>query len=167
MKRHPLASPAKSWLIRLYDINDQQKLHPISVHIPNGMVPVAGIFMATGCLFEMQALVVAAYCNLAVIFLSMPGVILTGYASWQHRYKGAKTSLFRTKRLCSGLVFLGSGLVLLFQTLYPVKADHLTAAGWALTAAYLLLLIPTIIAGFLGGRLVFGGRKKMPPATKG
>jgi len=161
MKKHPLLSPSKGWLKRLYDLNDQQKLHPISVHIPNGMMPVAGLFMSMGCLFKVQALVVAAYCNLAVIFLFMPGVILTGYASWQHRYKGARTSLFQTKRLCSALVFLGSGLILLFQTLHPVQVDHLTAASWAVTASYLLLLIPTIIAGALGGKLVFGGRKKI------
>lgn len=161
MKPHPRRRPKPAWLLALYRQNDRYQLHPIAVHIPNGMVPVAGIFMAAGCLFQIQGLVFAAYVNLAVITLSMPGVILTGIASWQHRYKGATTALFRTKLVCSALVLAGAVLILLFQALYPVNVHRLTGSAKALVAAYLLLLIPTIRAGSLGGKLVFGGRKQI------
>ncbi|SCY07756.1 hypothetical protein [Desulfoluna spongiiphila] len=161
MKPHPHGHPKPKWLLGLYRLNDQRQLHPIAVHIPNGMVPVAGLFMAAGCLLEVQGLVFAAYVNLAVIFLSMPGVIATGIASWQHRYKGASTPLFRTKLICSVLVFAGAGLILLVQTLWPVNVHRLTTSAKILAAAYLLLLAPTIRAGSLGGKLVFGGRKKV------
>ncbi|BCS97696.1 hypothetical protein DSLASN_33280 [Desulfoluna limicola] len=146
---------------RLYNFNDRRLLHPMAVHIPNGMVPVAGLFMALGCLFNVQSLVMAAYLNLWVIFLAMPGVMMTGTASWKHRYKGIKTPLFRTKIGCSILVLLMPGIILCFQTINPVHVDNLTASDWGVTGAYLALLIPTARAGALGGRLVFGGRKKL------
>ena len=160
MKPHPHGHPKPKWLLGLYKLNDRYQLHPIAVHIPNGMVPVAAFFMVAGCLLDIQGLVFTAYVNLAVIFLSMPGVIVTGIASWQHRYKGAATPLFRTKLICSVLVLAGAGLILLFQTLYPVNVHRLTASGKTLAAAYLLLLAPTMRAGALGGKLVFGSRKK-------
>ena len=154
---HPLTT---RWLHPVYRFNDTKLLHPISVHIPNGMVPVAGLFILSGCLFHIQALVMAAYLNLGIIFLAMPGVMVTGFASWQHRYKGARTRIFHTKIICSGLIFLLSGIILLVQTRHPVTVDHLTGFDWGIVAAYLLLLIPTVRAGALGGILVFGGRKK-------
>jgi len=145
---------------QIYNFNDNRLLHPMAVHIPNGMVPVAGLFMALGCLFNAQSLVMAAYLNLWVIFLAMPGVILTGVASWKHRYKGIKTPLFRTKIGCSVVVLLMSGIILCFQALNPIDVDNPTPTDWGVTGAYLALLIPTARAGALGGRLVFGGRKK-------
>lgn len=161
MKRQHVQPFLKHWIHRLYNFNDRRLLHPMAVHIPNGMVPVAGLFMALGCLFNAQSLVMAAYLNLWVIFLAMPGVILTGVASWKHRYKGIKTPLFQTKIGCSILVLLMSGLILCFQTLHPVSVDNLSLTDWGITGSYLVLLIPTARAGALGGRLVFGGRKKL------
>lgn len=170
MKHTTAPPPAQSLLQTLYRLNDHNLFHPISVHVPNGMVPVAGLFMAMGCLFRVQALVSAAYLNLGVIFLAMPAVIATGFASWQHRYRGARTPLFTTKLACAALVFVFSGLILAFQTLYPVDVQHLTPRDWWVVAFYLLLLIPTIRAGFLGGKLVFASRNKpksKSPAAKG
>ena len=161
MEKRAMPAKATGQTLRLYQFNDTKHLHPIAVHVPNGMVPVAGLFMWIGCLFQYQPMVQAAFYNLVVIFLAMPGVVLTGAAVWQHRYKGASTPLFRSKIICSGLVFLLAGATLLAQLLYPVEVAHLSFSDWAIATAYLLLLIPTARAGTLGGKLVFGARKKI------
>ena len=46
--------------------------HPISVHFPNGVLPVAFIFMILAVLLESRALETAAYCNLVFVVLSLP-----------------------------------------------------------------------------------------------
>ena len=133
----------------------------MTVHIPNGMVPVAALFMAAGCFFSVQALIWAAFYNLAIIFLAMPGVMITGAASWKFRYKGASTPLFKTKIFCSILLFVVSGAILLWQILRPINPQHLTIESWAMVAAYAALLAPTARAGALGGKLIFAARKKI------
>ena len=161
MEKRAMSVKATGRILHLYRFNDTKHLHPIAVHVPNGMVPVAGLFMWIGCLFQYQPMVQAAFYNLVIIFLAMPGVVFTGAASWQHRYKGAPTPLFRTKIICSILVFLLSGITLLAQLLYPIEVTHLSLTDWAIATAYLLLLFPTARAGVLGGKLVFGPRKRI------
>ena len=150
--------PLSTKLLRL---NDTKLLHPMAVHIPNGMVPVAALFMGAGCLFKFQPLIWAALFNLGMIFLAMPWVLLTGVASWKFRYRGAKTPLFKTKIRSSIVLFAGSGAIIVWQIFRPVSAESITPEAWAMAAAYAALLIPTAWAGSLGGKLVFGPRKKL------
>ncbi len=149
---------APSLFNTLADILVRNHLHPISVHFPNGILPVVVSFFTIALYFNITSLEIAAFYNLIVVLLAMPLVLLTGYLEWQKRYKGIKTGIFITKIIC-GLVVLASTNVLVFWRIIdpgvvaedsPVKWIYLGIAGLLLGAAGL--------AGHLGGKLVFGVR---------
>jgi len=133
-------------------------LHPITVHFPNGILPVVVCFLALALFFNIVSLELAAYYNLIAVLVMLPIVLLTGFVEWQKRYKGIKSFIFITKILCS-LVVLAATNILVFWRLIdptvlaaesPSRYMYLGIAGGLLAAAG--------IAGHLGGKLVFGSR---------
>ena len=140
------------------DVTDQMAkyhAHPISVHIPNGVLPVSVFFLFLGLLFGSTGLEAAAFYNLIFVVLAMPLVFLTGYIDWRTQYKGALTSLFKTKMICAAIVF-GLGFVLMMWRLIdPNVATPESGARWIFFFFQLIMLAAAIVAGYMGGKLVF------------
>ena len=148
-----------SFVDRLADFSLKHHLHPITVHFPNGVLPVVLVFLLVAMFFQVDSLEKAAYYNLIFILLTLPFVLLTGFLEWQKRYKGARTSIFVGK-IVSALIVLAATNVLVFWRLLdpgvvaegsPSRYIYLGVAAGNLAAAG--------IAGFLGGKLVFGTRR--------
>ena len=57
--------------------------HPMSVHIPNGVVPISVVFAFAAVLLNFAGLAEAAFYNNIVVVVSMPFVLYSGYLSWQ------------------------------------------------------------------------------------
>jgi len=110
---------------RIYQLMVKHHVHPISVHIPNGLLPVSVLFIFLAVIFKFTGLSQAAFYNLIFVVFSMPLVLFSGVIVWQKKYNGAMTTLFLTTHL---VAFLFVNMVML---------------GAAVTA------------GFLGGKLVF------------
>lgn len=137
----------------------ENHLHPISVHTPNGIIPVAVIFVLLAVLTQALNLASAAYLNMIVVLLSMPVVLLTGYVTWQKKYSGVKTSLFKIKigASCAATAIL-FGLIF-WRTIEP---DVLTTASldrWLFLFWSFLMLALVGLTGHLGGKLVFTNKK--------
>lgn len=133
-------------------------LHPITVHFPNGIIPVAVVFLALAIYTKIELLESVAFYNFIAVLIMLPIVIFTGYIEWQKRYKGVRTAIFITK-IISAVIVLGAVNVLVIWRLLdpevvaagsPTQLIYLGIAGAALGAA--------AIAGHLGGKLVFGTR---------
>lgn len=153
---------APAILGKLTDLILENHLHPISVHTPNGIIPIAVVFLLLGFLFDSSSLISAAYFNMVAVLLAMPLVLLTGYLTWQKKYKGAKTSLFIIKigAGCLATVIL-FGLVVWRAVVGPdllitESSNRYLFLGWSA-----LLLVTVGIAGYLGGKLVFANKKKI------
>lgn len=134
-------------------------LHPISVHSPNGMIPVAVIFLVLAVLVQSPSLDSAAYYNMIAVLLSMPLVLVTGYTTWKRKYNGAKTSVFKIKIAASCVATAILFGLIVWKTVQP---DVLTTASSdrGLFLMWSLLLLTSVgIAGHLGGQLVFAKRK--------
>jgi len=149
----------KTLMSRLGDLALDLHLHPITVHFPNGILPVVVGFLLLSVFMDIISLGEAAWYNLIAVLLMLPPVLLTGFLEWQKRYRGAKTPLFIVKIFCA-VVVLGAVNVLVFWRLLdpgvlgtesPYRNIYLVVAGIMLAAAG--------IAGHLGGKLVFGARK--------
>ena len=80
--------------------------HPISVHIPNGVLPLSVLFVFLAAITGSRSLGTAAMWNLVFVALAMPLVIYTGYVDWQNRFNGYLTKVFSTKMACAGTVTL-------------------------------------------------------------
>ena len=84
----PAEEPQPASLLQLIrKLIIEHHLHPIAVHSPNGIIPVAFLFMLLSIMFSSAALENAAFFNMIVVLLSMPLVLFTGYTAWQAKYR--------------------------------------------------------------------------------
>ena len=131
-------------------------LHAISVHTPNGVIPVAIVFLVLAMFFTISSLELASFFNRIFVLLSMPAVILTGIISWQIKYKGAKTWVFKTKLACSFVVLILITLMVVWRFI----DQSIAMSGGTSSLVYLalggIILAAAGIAGHLGGTLVHG-----------
>lgn len=140
---------------RLSEMIVKYHAHPMTVHVPNGVLPVAVLFVLIALLFGSSVVEMAAICNLAIVLLSMPAVLYTGYRNWQYKYKGARTDLFFTKIVCGAMVSLLSLFLLMWWIIDPDVARSGGGAAWIFLLLHLFTLLFAVIAGLKGGKLVF------------
>jgi len=129
--------------------------HPISVHIPNGLLPVSVFFTFLALMLGSDGFAVAAKYNMMAVALAMPAVIFSGWIDWRNRFGGRITRLFLVKMVCAGVVTLLSVVVAIWWISHP----SLAANGLAANGFFLLLNLANLgaagIAGWYGGKLVF------------
>jgi len=154
-----LGERPQSIIGRLYQFKIQMMLkhhaHPVSVHIPNGVLPVSFILMILSVLTGGQSLATAAHINMIFVLLTLPFVLFSGYIEWQKRYKGLRSSRFITKIICAGVVTITALMLVLWWGFNP---DILATASLARSIYLfigLIMLAAAVVAGLIGGKLVF------------
>ncbi len=151
--------PARNTIYqKIVELVLKHHIHPISVHTPNGLLPVAVLFMALAVVFGFTPFEFPGFLNLVAVLLAMPMVMITGYIEWQKRYKGARTTLFLAKIGCAVVVLVALLVVVLWRVIDPKVASTVSPARWVFFAVHLIMLGAAGIAGYLGGKLVFGNR---------
>jgi uncharacterized membrane protein len=149
------ASPAASRLGTYGQLLTRLHGHPIAVHIPNGLLPVAFFFIFMALLLGSESFAVAAKYNIIVVALAMPAVIGTGLIDWKNRYGGRMSRVFLVKMICAGIVTFLSFILAIWWIVHPT----LHAGGFAANSLFLLLnlanLAAAAVAGWYGGKLVF------------
>jgi len=127
--------------------------HPVSVHIPNGLLPVTVIFALLAAIFNCPTLASVAFYNLLAVVLTLPLVIVTGYIEWQRRYGGHMTQTFKIK-IGAAIVIGATALpLLLLQIVRPQAAIDGPVGLYILL--HLIMLGAAGVAGLYGGKLVF------------
>ncbi len=129
--------------------------HPISAHLPNGVLPAAVILLFLGLVFGRVALQDAAFYNLVLVVISMPVVIASGYLDWKAHYGGVYTPLIVTKIVCAVIVSV-FGLVLVLWGAFS------ETYSWPYFLVHLIVLGAAGVAGYMGGKLVFGNNVRPP-----
>lgn len=137
---------------RLFDLMVKHHIHPVSVHIPNGVLPVSVIFIFLAAIFNFTGLSQAAFYNLVFVVLAMPLVLFSGYIEWRTKYEGKLTTLFKTKMVCGAVVTFTAIILVVW-----LFVDPQVAASFKLSFLFIniVMLAAATIAGFLGGKLVF------------
>jgi hypothetical protein len=133
----------------------QHHAHPVSTHIPNGVLPVSIVFIVMAAVFNFAGLAQAAFYNLIFVLLSMPFVLFSGYNEWQQKYNSSMTGLFRTKMICGAVVTTLALLIVIWQTINPGVVLHGSIHRGLFVFLNIVMLGAAGIAGFLGGKLVF------------
>ena len=133
-------------------------LHPITVHTPNGVLPMAILFMVLAIFFNYPVFEQPAFFSLTFVLAVLPGVVLTGYLEWQLRYKGAKTFLFIVKIFCSLIVLATVSTLVIWRFVDPGVAGAESPYRMIYLGCGGISLVAAGIAGHLGGKLVFAGR---------
>lgn len=159
----PKAPEPSTPLLKLYAFASEQilkhHLHPIMVHTPNGILPMALIFVLITALLGYPNFETAAFYCFVFVLLSMPLVVFTGYEVWQKRYRGAMTTIFKIKIGASVVTTL---LLLVLSIWRAVQPEILTVPStgkWIFIGLSVVLVAAVGGAGHMGGKLVFGNRK--------
>jgi rubredoxin/uncharacterized membrane protein len=129
--------------------------HPVSVHIPNGVLPAAVLFLVLSMFFEIAGMPEAAFYNLVFVVIAMPFVIFSGYVDWQERYGGARTRVIVTKIICGiAVLFIGIALIV-WHNIDMGVTNPGSSDRWTYFLVHMLMLSFAGYAGYLGGSLVF------------
>lgn len=128
--------------------------HPIAVHIPNGVLPVAVLFLLTGMIVGSDAFIKAAFFNAVVVLLAMPVVVYAGWVDWQHRFGGNMTSVFKTKIICAAIVTLTLFVIVVWRLFDPLAGTAYGSGRWIYLGLHLIALGAGAVAGFFGGKLI-------------
>jgi uncharacterized membrane protein len=143
----------RSKLNPIFDLMVKHHVHPISVHIPNGVLPASVIFIVLAAVFNLGGLSKAAFYNLIFVVLTLPLVLFSGYIEWQKKYKGKLTRLFKTKIICAAVVSLTAFILMVWLFIDPQAASASSSLIFLLIN--LVMLAAAGIAGFIGGKFVF------------
>nr|NJM01402.1 rubredoxin [Desulfobacula sp.] len=128
-------------------------IHPVSVHTPNGILPVAVVLWILAWIFDSELLAKAAMINMIFVVLAFPVVIFTGILEWQKKYQGALTPVFKIKILAAALTTISCVISLLWYLFDPKVLSSPKALVFILVN--LVMLAAAGVAGFIGGKLVF------------
>ncbi len=140
---------------RIYQLMVKHHVHPISVHIPNGLLPVSVLFIFLAVIFKFTGLSQAAFYNLIFVVFAMPLVLFSGVIVWRKKYNGAMTTLFLTKMICGGMVLLTAMILVIWSIVDPGVLALTSAHLVAFLFVNIVMLGAAVTAGFLGGKLVF------------
>ena len=128
--------------------------HPITVHIPNGVLPVAILFLVLSMLFQATGLEAASFYNMIIVVLVMPKVLFTGYNDWKHRLNGNLTNLILTKMICGATVLLLGLFLVAWRWMDPMVALASSPSRMMYLFLHLVILGAAALAGYLGGKLI-------------
>ena len=139
---------------RITTIMAEYHAHPISVHIPNGVLPVAFLFLLLGVAFENDGLLLAAHYNLVFVLISMPLVLFSGYNDWKKRLGGHMTRIIRVKIICGGTVTILSFVLVVWRFAQPHVLEPWSSGRLIYLSVFLIMLLSAAVAGFFGGKLI-------------
>jgi len=130
-------------------------LHPITVHFPNGIIPMAVAFIFLAAIFQLADLSQASFYSMIFVVLTLPAALFTGYIGWQKKYQGAMTRIFKIKIISALVVTVVAVIVVLWHLIAPESFQNSAGGRTLFLLLHLILLAATGIAGFIGGKLVF------------
>jgi rubredoxin/uncharacterized membrane protein len=127
--------------------------HPMSVHLPNGVIPVVAALFILAWFSGSELLVKAGFINLVFVIISLPLVGLTGVLEWKRNYNQALTKIFKIKIAAAMVTAICCITSIIW---YLVNPEVLVSPGaWLFVMINLLMLAAAGVAGFIGGKLVF------------
>ncbi|MCK5783740.1 MAG: hypothetical protein KAH06_04795 [Desulfobacterales bacterium] len=130
-------------------------LHPITVHFPNGVIPVAVTLVFLAVIFQFAGFSNASFYNMIFVVLTIPVILFTGYNEWKQKYQGAMTNIFMIKIISAAVVTATALIIVLWHIISPEILETSSAMRTFFLLLHLIMLAATGIAGHLGGKLVF------------
>ena len=152
-----------TFLTTAYNVASEQilkhHLHPIMVHTPNGILPMALLFLFITAFLGLPLYETAAFYSFVFVLIAMPVVLFTGYEVWQKRYRGALTTIFKIKIGASIVTVILLLTLIIWRVIQPDIITTPSNGRWVFLFLSLVLVGAVGGAGHMGGKLVFGNRK--------
>ncbi len=158
-RAYDLGEPPKAGAARLYYLALDQMLkhhaHPVSVHIPNGVIPLTFIFVLLFLVTGWRPLETAAFVNMIFVLLTLPFVLFSGYIEWQKRYRGFMSKRFVQKIAYASTVAFFALVIVIW---WLIDRDVLLPGApgrWVFVLFHAVMLGAAIMAGLIGGKFIF------------
>ena len=130
-------------------------VHPMTVHVPNGVVPLVVILIILAVFSDLAGMAHAAFLCLGFVVLSLPVVWISGLIEWKKKYRGSLTKIFKQKFISAAITTVCAVALLIWHILDPHSIEPGSAMRWPILILNFIMLGATISAGFVGGKLVF------------
>jgi len=147
------ASRGDRFLEGIAGLMSRHHAHPISVHFPNGVLPVALMMFLIALLFDATTLATAGFYNIVFVVLALPFVIFTGFLDWERKYKKALTPLFMIKIVTASMTIVACLISLVWYLMDPGIIG--SPRAWLFIVINLVMVVSAGVAGHVGGKLVF------------
>lgn len=144
---------AAVYMKKAADLMLKYHAHPISVHLPNGVIPVAAVLFVLGWFSGSDLMVKAGFINLVFVIISLPLVGLTGVLEWKRKYNQAQTTIFKIKIAAAMVTAICCIASIIWYLVNPEVL--VSSGGWMFVMLNLLMLAAAGVAGHIGGKLVF------------
>ncbi len=145
--------PAGTFYDKAADQMVKHHAHPVTVHMPNGIIPVVVALFIISWLSGATLFAKAGFINLFFVVLSLPVVLFSGYLEWTKKYGKAATSIFKIKIMAAAITTSACMVSIIW---YLVNPDVLTSdRAWVFILVNLVMLGAAGVAGHIGGKLVF------------
>ncbi|HEX9191091.1 MAG TPA: DUF2231 domain-containing protein [Candidatus Deferrimicrobiaceae bacterium] len=131
-------------------------IHPIFVHFPQALFPVAFAALCLYLLTGIRELETGAF--VAVLFgaLAAPVTAATGFFDWWNRYQAYMTSVFKIKITGSfALMALAAPAALLRVYQPEIASLPFGGLGWVYLGLLAACTATCVVLGHYGGKLVF------------
>ena len=125
----------------------------MSVHLPNGVIPVITILIILSWFSGSEIMLKASFINLIFVLLSLPVVGLTGFLEWRGKYNQAQTKIFKTKIAAAAVATTCCLVSLIWYLINPAVLE--SSVAWLFVLVNVLMLAGAGVAGHIGGKLVF------------
>ena len=144
---------AKVYMEQAVDLMLKHHAHPMSVHLPNGVIPVVAILIVLAWFSGSEIMLKAGFINLVFVLIALPIVGLTGFLEWKEKYNQAQTNIFRIKIAAASVTAVCCITSIIW---YLVNPEVLESSGaWLFVMINLLMLAGAGVAGYIGGKMVF------------
>ncbi len=147
----------KSKIVKMYEMLQRflvkQHAHPISVHFPNGVLPVAVIMFVLSLILKIEILSTVGFANIFFVMLTLPFVLFAGHVEWVKKYNRAMTSLFKIKIIAAIITTTTCVISVLWSMIDPCVLS--SSLSWLFILLNIVMLGSAGVAGHLGGKLVF------------
>lgn len=144
--------PAKG-LELIKSLTLKHHLHPVSVHFPNGILPVVAVLFVLAFLLGSATMAKAGFYNLVFVLLSLPVVLAAGVVEWQKKYNSALTTMFQIKIAAATVTTVLCPVSVIWFLLQPDVI--FSSKALIFIVLNVVMLASAGVAGFIGGKLVF------------
>ncbi|MCD4718972.1 MAG: rubredoxin [Desulfobacula sp.] len=149
----PVPAIKKTGFEKIKSLLVKHHAHPVLVHTPNGILPIAVILWLTAWIFDYDLLSKVAFINLIFVIIALPLVIFTGILEWKKKFNGTMTMIFKLKILTAALTTVSCVINFVWYLLDPKILS--SPKAWIFLCINILMLIAAGIAGHIGGKLVY------------
>ncbi|MCK5695887.1 MAG: rubredoxin [Desulfobacula sp.] len=149
----PIPAIEKTGFKKILALLVKYHAHPILVHTPNGILPIAAILWLLAWIFDYDLLSRVAFINLIFVILAFPLVIFTGILEWGKKFNGALTMIFKLKILAAAVTTVSCVICFVW---YLIDPEVLSSPKVGIFLCInILMLIAAGVAGHIGGKLVY------------